>query len=288
MSGLGGERGAGRAAASRRLAAGVRRPAPRVAASVCALWLSLATGAAAAAAGPLPGPTARPEPAPVAVAAPAARGPVPGDRPQLLPAPSGPLVGVPQLLTPALAAGPYVFPVFGASSVLPSYGAPGPGGGYDHGDDLPGELGQPLVAAAAGTVFGVGWTRAAGNRLWLRDRQGNLFAYAGLAAFTPGVRDGAHVRAGEVVGFMGSTGTAGEPRLHFEVYPVSLLYLGADGAVDPTSYLRSWRHVAQLALPVAAGWSPRPAAVAAAPAPGAVLLGSVDIASAGLAVARRG
>ena len=31
----------------------------------------------------------------------------------------------------------------------------------------------------------MGWNKVGGNRLWLRDGQGNLFYFAHLSAFTP-------------------------------------------------------------------------------------------------------
>jgi murein DD-endopeptidase MepM/ murein hydrolase activator NlpD len=228
-----------------------------------------------------------------AVALPAAPGaplgPFPGDRPQLLPNTVGPLVGVPQLVTPPLGAGTYVFPVYGVSSYVDTYGTDRPDVNYHHGDDIFGELGQPLLAVADGTVFSIGWNRLGGNRLWLRDHQGNLFYYAHLAAFSISTRNGAHVNAGEVIGFMGNTGDAEgtSTHLHFEVHPVSLLYLGYDGAVDPTTYLQSWKRIQNLPFPVAAGWAPSPPGVVKAPQPGAMLIGSTDIASAaGLAAAK--
>ena len=46
---------------------------------------------------------------------------------------------------------------------------------YHHGDDIFGQLGQPLVAVADGTVFSVGWNKVGGNRLWILDEQGNQF-----------------------------------------------------------------------------------------------------------------
>jgi len=216
-------------------------------------------------------------------------GPQPGDRPQLLPHVTGPLVGVPQIVTPALAGGPYVFPVFGPARYVDGYGTAAAAGGYQSGDDIFGQLGQPLVAVASGSVFDVGWNRFGGNRFRLRDHDGNVFYYAHLAAFSTSVRDGAHVSAGEVVGFMGDTGTSedGRAHLHFEVHPVSLLYFGAGGAVDPTSYLASWRKLDSLPFAVAAGWAPTPRGVSKAPLPGAVLIGRQDIASNGLGAARR-
>jgi murein DD-endopeptidase MepM/ murein hydrolase activator NlpD len=219
----------------------------------------------------------------------AAASPPTGDQPQLLPKVVGPLVGVPQLVTPALAAGPYVFPVYGSSSTIDSYGASESGLAYVHGDDIFGELGQPVVAAASGTLFSVGWNRVDGNRLSLRDHQGNLFSYANLAEFASTVRNGAHVTAGEVIGFMGNTGNTGGAATHlqFEVHPVSLLYLGTSGAVDPTGYLETWRRLANVPFPLPGGWAPRSPGVASAPEPGAVLISATDIASGGLAVAKR-
>jgi murein DD-endopeptidase MepM/ murein hydrolase activator NlpD len=225
---------------------------------------------------------------PAAPAPPLPAGPLPGDRPQLLPQSTGPLVGVPQFVTPPLDAGPYIFPVYGSTTFYDTYGAAGSGDSYHHGDDLFGELGQPVLAAANGSLFSLGWNRADGNRLWLRDHQGNLFYYANLAAFSTKARNGSHVKAGDVIGFMGNTGTAEGPstHLHFEVHPVSLIYLGYDSAVDPTTYLQSWRRLRNLPFAVATGWAPSPPGVARAPEPGAMLIGSTDIATGGLGGAK--
>jgi murein DD-endopeptidase MepM/ murein hydrolase activator NlpD len=205
-----------------------------------------------------------------------------GDRPQLLPPTTGGLIGVPQVVEPPLTAGGYIYPVFGRNDYTDQYGTSSEGSNYQHGIDLFGQLGQPIVAVADGTLFAVGWNHATGNRLWIRDRQGNQFAYSHLSAFSTLTSNGAHVRAGQVVGFMGNTGnTGGEPtHLHFEVHPVSLLFLGPDGAVDPGPYLASWHRLASLAFPVATGWAPTVPGTIKAPEPGAVLTGSSDISTA--------
>ena len=190
---------------------------------------------------------------------------------------SGPLYNV----HPRLTAGHYVFPVYGASSYIDTFGAARSDVSYHHGDDIFGQLGQPLVACADGTLFSVGWNKIGGNRLWIVDGQGNQFYYAHLSAFATTAVDGAHVKAGEVVGFMGHTGDAENTpvHLHFEVHPVALLYLGYDGAVDPTPYLDAWRHQQDLPFPIAGGWTPAVPG-GSAPEPGAILLNFSDIGSA--------
>jgi murein DD-endopeptidase MepM/ murein hydrolase activator NlpD len=206
-----------------------------------------------------------------------------GDRPQLRPkrAAKPTLIG-PLKLHPKLTAKHYVFPIYGATSYIDSFGAARSDVSYHHGDDVFGQLGEPLVACADGTIFSVGWNKVGGNRLWIRDAAGNEFYYAHLSAFSTAAVNGAHIRAGEVVGFMGNTGDAeGTPvHLHFEVHPVSLLYLGYDGAVDPTPYLKAWSHEEDLPFPVGAGWAPTVPGRSTAPEPGAMLLGSRDISSA--------
>ena len=189
----------------------------------------------------------------------------------------GPLYGI----RPKLTAGHYVFPVYGASSYIDTFGAARSDVSYHHGDDIFGQLGQPLVACADGTLFSVGWNKIGGNRLWIVDSQGNQFYYAHLSAFATTAVNGARVRAGQVIGFMGHTGDAeGTPvHLHFEIHPVSLLYLGYDGAVDPTPYLDAWRHQQDLPFPVAGGWAPTVPG-GTAPEPGAILLHMSDISTA--------
>jgi len=205
-----------------------------------------------------------------------------GDAPQLFPRQVQPAPRAPLKLHPKLATAPYVFPVYGASSYADTFGAARSDVTYHHGDDIFGQLGQPLVACVDGTVFSVGWNKVGGNRLWILDSQGNQFYYAHLSAFAAAATDGAHVKAGQVVGFMGDTGDAeGTPyHLHFEVHPVSLLYLGYDGAVDPTGYLDAWPHEQDLPFPVAVGWVPVVHGRPPGPEPGAILLGMNDISSA--------
>ncbi|MGZ4289161.1 MAG: choice-of-anchor P family protein [Gaiellaceae bacterium] len=208
--------------------------------------------------------------------------PAAGDAPSLRPRGDGKTKGKPLKLHPKLTAGRYVFPVYGPTSYIDTFGSARADVTYHHGDDIFGTLGQPLVACTDGIVFSVGWNKVGGNRLWIVDGAGNQFYYAHLSAFSTSAVNGAHVRAGQVIGFMGNTGDAeGTPyHLHFEVHPVSLLYLGYDGAVDPTAYLDAWQHQQDLPFPVAGGWVPSIPGGPAAPEPGAILLGMSDISTA--------
>ena len=193
-----------------------------------------------------------------------------------------PLVLVPPKVTSRLTAGGYVFPVYGPVSYGDSFGAPRADTIWHHGDDIFAPLGAPVLAVSDGTVFSVGRNPIGGNRFWLRDLAGNEFYYAHLSAFAPDALNGNHVRAGDVIGFVGNTGDAeGTPyHLHFEVHPASLLVHGEDGVVNPTPYLHAWQHLADVAFPTTGIWAPTIIAARNAPAVGAMLLQSSDISSA--------
>jgi murein DD-endopeptidase MepM/ murein hydrolase activator NlpD len=198
----------------------------------------------------------------------------------------GPLVLTPPSVTPKLTSQGYVFPVYGPSGYGDTFGAPrgDVSGGWHHGDDIFAPLGAPILAVASGTVFSVGWNEVGGWRLWLRDGGGNEFYYAHLSAYTALAADGRHVHAGDVLGFVGNTGDAATTpfHLHFEVHPVSLLFLGYDGAVNPTQYLDAWKRLEDIKIRSAVPFSliPSAAATSSAPTPGAILLESSDISTA--------
>jgi murein DD-endopeptidase MepM/ murein hydrolase activator NlpD len=204
-------------------------------------------------------------------------------------APGGLFPSLPPTMTPQLGETGYAFPVYGQSAFGDTFGAARPdvAAGWHHGDDIFAPLGAPVLAVAHGIVFSVGWERVGGWRLWLRDDRGNDFYYAHLSAYSPLAVNGAIVSTGDVLGFVGDSGDAeGTPyHLHFEVHPVGLLDRGYDGAVDPTTYLRSWRRIKYLRFEAGADWTPTVLA-AGAPKAGAVLLQSSDISTAsGLAPA---
>ncbi len=171
-----------------------------------------------------------------------------------------PAVAQPLKVTPKLgiSSSEYVFPVDGGASYSDTYGANRNDiyDGWHHGDDLFAPLGTPLVAVATGKLTLVGWNELGGWRIWLTDKKGNSFYYAHMAAYSRYILHHRHVQAGQVLGFLGRTGDAftTTPHLHFEIHPHQLVRLGYDGAVDPTTYLQSWRveHLPASAIPPAA------------------------------------
>ena len=193
-----------------------------------------------------------------------------------------PIRDLPLNVFPKLTAGRYVFPVYGEASYTNTFGAPRANTGWHHGEDIFAPLGAPILAVADGIVYSVGWNDVGGLRFWLQDEAGNEYYYAHLSAFSPLAVNGAQVRAGDVLGFMGNTGDAEHTpyHLHFEIHPASMLYLGYDGVVPPYPYLNAWKRLVDLSLTAVSGWAPPISDSSRAPKPGAILIQARDISSA--------
>jgi murein DD-endopeptidase MepM/ murein hydrolase activator NlpD len=85
------------------------------------------------------------------------------------------------------------------------------------GVDFAAREGAPVLAAADGIVTEAGLQGGYGNMIRIRHAGGWATGYAHLSAFAPSVAAGATVIRGEVIGFVGHTGLATGPHLHFEV-----------------------------------------------------------------------
>ena len=84
-----------------------------------------------------------------------------------------------------------------------------------NGIDIPGPTGQPIYAAAAGTVVKAGPFGGYGNAVVIDHGEGLSTVYAHQARV--GTTVGATVEAGDTIGYVGSTGFSTGPHLHFEV-----------------------------------------------------------------------
>lgn len=77
--------------------------------------------------------------------------------------------------------------------------------------------GAPVVAVASGTVVSAGWAGGGGNQVRLRHAGGFETYYLHLSSFARGIRAGARVDQGDVIGRVGSTGTATGAHLDFRL-----------------------------------------------------------------------
>lgn len=84
------------------------------------------------------------------------------------------------------------------------------------GIDYAADPGTPVRAAGDGTVIRAAWTGGLGNLVEIRHRNGIVTRYAHLRGFARGVRAGTRVGQGEVIGYVGATGLATGPHLHYE------------------------------------------------------------------------
>lgn len=84
------------------------------------------------------------------------------------------------------------------------------------GTDYAAASGTPVMAAGDGTVVRAGVTSGYGNLIEIRHRSGVTTRYGHLRGFARGIRAGAHVSQGQTIGFVGMTGLATGPHLHYE------------------------------------------------------------------------
>jgi len=83
------------------------------------------------------------------------------------------------------------------------------------GVDFGAPAGAPVVAVAEGVVEQARNTGGGGNTVSLRHAGGFESEYLHLSAFAPGIRAGAHVSQGQLIGRVGMTGLATGPHLHY-------------------------------------------------------------------------
>jgi hypothetical protein len=161
---------------------------------------------------------------------------------------------------------PLLFPVAGPVTYQDDFGQARAGGPHE-GNDLLGVKKTPVIAVENGTVKFWTTSASAGCMLYLYGASGTMYEYIHLnndvtmrndnrgkcvagTAYAKGLKDGAHVTAGQQVGFLGDSGDANgiHPHLHFEVHP------NGGAAVDPYPYLQGAQHLlffAKLGAPFA-------------------------------------
>ena len=84
------------------------------------------------------------------------------------------------------------------------------------GTDYAANPGTPVMAAGDGVVLRAGRAGGYGNLIELRHRNGITTRYGHLRGFARGIRGGMRVSQGQTIGYVGSTGLASGPHLHYE------------------------------------------------------------------------
>lgn len=103
---------------------------------------------------------------------------------------------------------------------------------FHNGIDIPAPEGTPVLTADKGTVSEIGDNETDGNYVILNHGGDIQTFYSKLFGFAEGLAEGDTVQQGDVIGYVGSTGEATSPHLHFRLI--------IDGEyTDPTSAFAS-------------------------------------------------
>src|SRR5690606_28566221 len=118
-----------------------------------------------------------------------------------------------QFLRSPLPFDPRVTSGFSTNRFHPVHGRRRPHLGVDFGAPT----GTKVLAVASGVVTSAGWAGEAGRLVRIKHAGGYETMYLHLNGFGPGIRAGSRVSQGEVIGYVGSTGTATGPHLDYRV-----------------------------------------------------------------------
>lgn len=88
---------------------------------------------------------------------------------------------------------------------------------FHKGVDFKAPKGTPVWAAGDGFVRKIGYLGSYGNYVLLQHSGLYSTAYAHLSRYEKSLKKGAHVKQGQIIGYVGSTGRATGPHLHYEV-----------------------------------------------------------------------
>ena len=131
----------------------------------------------------------------------------------------------PELAALGISSEGYIWPINGA--VTSPFGSRW--GGFHTGIDIDGYSGQPIAAAKSGIAIYVGSGMSGYGNVVMLDHGGGISTlYAHMSGYN--VSGGAAVDQGQIIGFVGCTGSCYGDHLHFEVR------VGGN-PVDPLSYL---------------------------------------------------
>ena len=85
------------------------------------------------------------------------------------------------------------------------------------GTDFAAPSGTPIMASGDGKVTKAGWCGGGGNCVKIKHNSTYQTVYAHMSKFGRGIKKGARVKQGQIIGYVGSTGLSTGPHLHYEV-----------------------------------------------------------------------
>jgi murein DD-endopeptidase MepM/ murein hydrolase activator NlpD len=107
-----------------------------------------------------------------------------------------------------------------------------------YGVDYAAPIGTPVQATADGVVTFAGWNGASGRLVRIRHKNAYETMYLHLWRFGPGVRTGARVTGGDVVGYVGSSGDSTGPHLDYRITRNGSYLNPLNAKFDPVEPLR--------------------------------------------------
>ncbi len=117
------------------------------------------------------------------------------------------------------------------------------------GVDYAAPSGTPVRATAAGRIATLGWNGGYGKAIAIRHGGAYSTLYGHLSRFHPALRVGSQVEQGQVIGYVGNTGLATGPHLHYELHvngkyqnPLTFKFPGA--APIPTEHKQAFLQAA--------------------------------------------
>lgn len=120
----------------------------------------------------------------------------------------------PELIVPVLGLTP--------ASLSDNWGAARSEGRRHQGIDIMAPHGAPVLAVADGEIIRFWNSELGGVSIYQADANGELvYYYAHLSARADNIKEGDRVRQGQVIGYVGQTGNASTPHLHFEMSRVA-------------------------------------------------------------------
>ena len=85
------------------------------------------------------------------------------------------------------------------------------------GTDFAAPMGTPIMASGDGVVTRAQWCGGGGNCVKIKHNSVYQTVYAHMSKFGRGIKKGARVKQGQIIGYVGSTGLSTGPHLHYEV-----------------------------------------------------------------------